>query len=150
MHDHWKPYFTVPDVRHARCNGHHLGESEVLMEIEGDVWERPMQQLLRMAGQVAGIAGAKGFALPPGLVAWFEQGCDRLVAEALECYEGLELFRPARAARNTYPGHDLALLFRDFNTETFGSLQATAWKPGRKRIEALMQWPAVMLADLRY
>ena len=85
-------------------------------------------------------------------------GPDRAVRAALrprgggapEHHGGLELLRPARTVRNRYLGHNPALLFRDFNTEMLGTLQATAWKPGRNRIEALMEWPAVMLADLRY
>lgn len=26
VHDHWKPYYTMPGVLHALCNAHHLGE----------------------------------------------------------------------------------------------------------------------------
>ena len=146
---HWKPYFTVPGVQHALCNAHHLRELEALTEIDGEAWARHMQRSLRMADQAAGIAREESFVLPPGLVAWSEQRYDRLVAEASEYHEGLELLRPARTARIMYPEHYPALLFRDFDTETLGSLQATAWKPGRNRIETPMQWPAVMLADLR-
>ena len=88
--------------------------------------------------------------MEPGLIAWFKQRYDHVVAGAPEHHEGLELLRPVRTARNRFLGHNPALLFRDFNTEMLGSLQSTAWKPGRNRIEALMEWPAVMLADLRY
>ena len=60
--------------------------------------------------------------LPPDLVGWFEQRYDRLVAEALEYHEGLEPLRPAGKDRKgrpkRRPGHNLALRFRDFKTET--------------------------------
>ena len=34
VHDHFKPYFTLRDVKHALCNAHHLRELKALMEIE--------------------------------------------------------------------------------------------------------------------
>ena len=122
VHDHWKPYFTVPDVQHALCNAHHLRELEALAELDGEAWARPMQDLLRMASRAAGIAAEEGWTLPPDLVAWFEQRYDRFVAEALEYHEGLEPLRPAGKGRKgrpkRRPGHNLALRFRDFKTET--------------------------------
>ena len=58
----------------------------------------------------------------PGLIAWFEQRYDPLIAEALEYHEGLEPLRPAGSGRKgrkrRRPGHDLALRLRDFETET--------------------------------
>ena len=135
MHDQWNPYFTVPDVQHALCNAHRQRELEALTEIEGEAWAHPMQRSLRMAGETVWIAREESFVLPAGLVAWFEQRYDRLVAEALEYHEGLEPLRPARPGKkerkNWRPGHNLALRLRDFKMETLGSLQAIAWKPGR-------------------
>ena len=73
-----------------------------------------------MAGEAAWIASAQGFVLEPGLIAWFEERCDRLVAEALEYHEDLEPLRPAerKGRKKRRPGHNLALRFRDFKTET--------------------------------
>ena len=72
LHDHWKPYFTVPDMQYALCNAHRLRELEVLTEIDGAAWARPMQQLPRMARQVAGIVREESFVLPPALAACCE------------------------------------------------------------------------------
>jgi transposase len=47
VHDHWKPYYTMPDVRHALCNAHHLRELKALIDIEKEDWARKMQQVLR-------------------------------------------------------------------------------------------------------
>ena len=120
VHDHWKPYFTVPDVQHALCNAHHLRELEALAELDGEGWAHRLQVLLRLAGEAAWIAGAEGFALEPGMIAWFEERYDRLVAEALEYHEGLEPLRPAgrKGRKKRRPGHNLALRLRDFKTET--------------------------------
>src|SRR3974390_142125 len=49
VHDHWKPYYTMPGVLHALCNAHHLRELKALVEIEKEDWARKMQQLLRRA-----------------------------------------------------------------------------------------------------
>jgi transposase len=38
IHDHWKPYYTMPGVLHALCNAHHLRELKALVEIEKEDW----------------------------------------------------------------------------------------------------------------
>ena len=40
VHDHWKPYYTMPGVLHALCNAHHLRELKALVEIEKEDWAR--------------------------------------------------------------------------------------------------------------
>jgi transposase len=49
VHDHWMPYYGMPDVRHALCNAHHLRELKALIEIEKEDWARKMHRLLRRA-----------------------------------------------------------------------------------------------------
>jgi transposase len=49
VHDHWKPYYTMPGVLHALCNAHHLRELKALIDIEKEDWARKMQRLLRRA-----------------------------------------------------------------------------------------------------
>ena len=36
VHDHWKPYYTLTGVLHARCNAHHLRELKALIERRDD------------------------------------------------------------------------------------------------------------------
>ena len=120
VHDHWKPYFKVPDVLHALCNAHHLRELQALAELDGEAWASPLQQLLRSAGEAARIAREEGFALQPELIAWFEQQFDHWVAAALEYHEGLEPLPRAgpKGRQKRRPGHNLALRLRDYKTET--------------------------------
>jgi transposase len=49
VHDHFKPYFTLPGVEHASCNAHHLRELKALIEIENEPWAKKMFQLLLKA-----------------------------------------------------------------------------------------------------
>ena len=92
--------------------------------------------------------------LDPGLIAWFKQRCDRLVAEALEYHEGLEPLRPAgtKGRKGRRAGHNLASLVRHpiklcmkvsgaFRSEarvkdfaTVRNVPSTARKQGRNRI----------------
>jgi len=83
VHDHWKPYFKMPDVSHALCNAHHLRELKALVEIEKEEWARKMQRLLRRACHATNLARRAGVALKPGLVASIERRYDALVAEGL-------------------------------------------------------------------
>ena len=53
VHDHWKPYYTMPNVLHALCNAHHLRELKALIDIEKEDWARNMQHLLRRACNAA-------------------------------------------------------------------------------------------------
>src|SRR5450759_649142 len=96
VHDHWKPYYTMPGVLHALCNAHHLRELKALIEIEKEDWARKMQRLLRRACQVTNRARDRGVVLKPRLVERFER-----------CYEryprrGLRLPRDAAAARDRH------------------------------------------------
>lgn len=50
VQDHWKPYFTVQDMRHALCHTHHLRELQTLTEFDWGSRTHPMQRFLRMAG----------------------------------------------------------------------------------------------------
>jgi transposase len=46
VHDHFKPYYSLPSVTHALCNAHHLRELKALIEIEKEPWARQMRDVL--------------------------------------------------------------------------------------------------------
>jgi transposase len=46
VHDHFKPYYSLPGVGHALCNAHHLRELKALIEIEKEPWARQMRDVL--------------------------------------------------------------------------------------------------------
>ena len=117
VHDHWKPYYTMPGVLHALCNAHHLRELKALVEIEKEDWARKMQRLLRRACHAANFARERGVPLKPRLIRCFERCYDALLAEGLAFHEAqAPLARAAikgggkrrgRAPRRT--GHNLLL-----------------------------------------
>jgi transposase len=52
VHDHWKPYFQMTDVKHALCNAHHLRELRALEEIENEPWAFRMSKFLRLLNRL--------------------------------------------------------------------------------------------------
>jgi len=46
VHDHFKPYYSLPGVAHGLCNAHHLRELQALIEIEKEPWARQMRDVL--------------------------------------------------------------------------------------------------------
>lgn len=47
VHDHWKPYYTYQNCKHALCNAHHIRELEWVIEHQPSyTWAKSMQALL--------------------------------------------------------------------------------------------------------
>ena len=65
VHDHFKPYYALPDVRHALCNAHHLRELKALIDIDKEQWAGQMRDLLLDANAAVSGAVAEGAASPP-------------------------------------------------------------------------------------
>src|SRR5450830_1687319 len=117
VHDHWKPYYTMPGVLHALCNAHHLRELKALIDIEKEDWARKMQRLLRRAARVTNRARDRGVALKPRLVERFERCYDAILAEGFAFHEtqpplALATTTAGRKHRGRIPrrtGHNLLL-----------------------------------------
>ena len=116
VHDHWKPYYTMPGVLHALCNAHHLRELKALVEIEKEDWARKMQRVLRRACHAANLARDRGVPLKPSLIALIERCYDAIIAEGLAFHEAqAPLARPVKGGRKRRgrvprrTGHNLLL-----------------------------------------
>jgi transposase len=111
VHDHWKPYYTMPGVRHALCNAHHLRELKALIEIDQEDWARKMQVLLRRACHAANLARERGVALKARLIARIQQRYDAIVTEGIAFHQAQPPLR--RAQRHGWKphriGHNLLL-----------------------------------------
>ncbi len=109
VHDHWAPYFQVPDGLHALCNALPLYELESLVKIDGEAWAGRIQRFLRAAKRVAERARKRGGVVPQ-MLKRMESRYDELVQEALDYPSGLPPLPTGRRGRQKRrPGHNLAL-----------------------------------------
>lgn len=56
-HDHWKPYYTYDQCRHALCNAHHLRELERAQVQDGKRWAEKLKNLLLAVNEKVNEAG---------------------------------------------------------------------------------------------
>jgi transposase len=87
VHDHWKPYYTMPGVIHALCNAHHLRELKALIEIENEAWAAHMQALLRRARRAVDLAKDRQQALNPRLINLIIRRYDVILAAGIAWHE---------------------------------------------------------------
>lgn len=103
VHDHWKPYFTLPNVQHALCNAHHLRELKALEDIEKEAWALRMGKLLRL------LARAKDLPLDRVLRLY-----DNIVSAGLHFHSK----QPKLGGRKRRIGHNLLLRLQRFKDAT--------------------------------
>lgn len=94
VHDHWKPYFIIPNVQHALCNAHHLRELKALEEIEKEPWAFKMSRLLRILSRIKTPVLEKVF-----------MRYNQIIANGLSFHENQE----ALGKRKKRTGHNLIL-----------------------------------------
>ncbi len=83
-HDHWKPYFTYEDCRHALCNEHHLREAQYLEKHYEQAWAAEISALLLEIKQAVDEIRPTANALPAERAAEFEHRYDAIVRRGYE------------------------------------------------------------------
>ena len=133
VHDHWKPYYGIPDVLHALCNAHHLREFKALTEIEKEDWAQKMGRLLQYACHAVNLAHerhekdkTKPLELAPSLIGLINRRYDAIVAEGMAYHEALPALDPPvpsggkkkRGRKKHRVGHNLAMRLTNFKGDT--------------------------------
>jgi len=104
-HDYFRPYFQLPEVKHALCNAHILRELKALIEHGQEPWAKRMSRLLAFVGQIAKdevkIRRYKWRLTPL---------YDKVVEEGLRYHESLEpLVQKRKGKPKRRDGHNLLL-----------------------------------------
>lgn len=121
VHDHFKPYYALPDLEHALCNAHHLRELKALIEIEHEAWARIMSEFLLSTNALVEQA-VDGGAASLSASTWDQitQTYDAIVASGWEFHQQqTPLVRQpgARGKPPRRPGHNLLIRLRDFKPD---------------------------------
>ena len=121
VHDHFKPYYTLPNVEHALCNAHHLRELKALIEIEKEPWAKKMFRLPRYACKAVRRAVAQGASVLAGRAGRrIFKLYDAIVARGLAFHEQqppLARRTGARGRQARRPGHNLLIRFSNFKND---------------------------------
>jgi transposase len=125
IHDHFKPYYTLPNVEHALCNAHHLRELKALVDIEKEPWAKKMAKLLRIACHAVNRAVQKGATLlAERALRRLHALYDAIIAEGLLFHEQQPALQRKNGAngkaRGKSPlriGHNLLIRLRDFKND---------------------------------
>ncbi len=125
VHDHWKPYFQIPDVHHVLCNAHHLRELNARID-NGERWAYQMKRWMVAALNMKYEYGEAG--IPEDKQNRLLKIYDEIVARGLKYHDLLtELPRKnnRRGKRAKRKGHNLLLRLKNFRDATTRFI--TAW-----------------------
>jgi transposase len=118
IHDHWKPYYQLPEVSHALCNQHHLRELQALIEYEKESWAKKMRRFLRFALRYRHVYGDAP--IEEDKLVKLTELYDRIIQQGIIYHESLPCFSikkgRGRAARRT--GHNLVLRLKEYREDT--------------------------------
>jgi transposase len=109
VHDHWKPYYQLPGVRHGLCNQHHLRELKALVQYDKESWARKMQRFLRTGLHYRHIHGEK--MIPDEVLTRLTSLYDRILQEGISWHENQPVFskRKGRGRQARRTGHNLLI-----------------------------------------
>jgi transposase len=121
VHDHFKSYYLLADVKHALCNAHHLRELKALIEIEKEAWAKKMFRLLLKAHKAVQRAVENGASVVVDRmlrrILWLY---DAIVSSGLAFHQSLPPLARRTGARGRLPrriGHNLLIRLRDFRSD---------------------------------
>jgi len=118
VHDHWRPYYQMPNVTHALCNQHHLRELKALIEHDKEAWAGQMSKLLRLMLRCRHRYGDKP--IPKFQTSRLGRIYDTIVDQALAWHESrppLVLQKIIRGRPKQRPGHNLLLRLSNHREE---------------------------------
>ena len=121
VHDHFKPYYALPDVRHALCNAHHLRELKALIDIDKEQWAGQMRDLLVDANKSVLAAVAQGAReLPTPVLRTLIKRYNAIVRRGLAFHRdqpplARQIGARGRAPRR--PGHNLLIRLHKFKRD---------------------------------
>ena len=120
VHDHFKPYYTLPNVIHALCGAHLLRELAGLIEIEKEPWAKLMSRLLvvvcRLSDRGNGVSAAR--------IALLRRLYDRIVDQGITFHEAQPALKTVatRGRKKRRPGHNLLIRLRDYKDDVLRCL----------------------------
>ena len=114
VHDHWKPYFQIPNVEHSLCNAHHLRELNARIDND-ELWAYQMKSWMVFALNMKYEYGKHG--IPEAKQNHLLKIYDEIVERGLKYHGSLtELPRKnkRRGKRAKRKGHNLLLRLKNF------------------------------------
>ena len=120
VHDHFKSYYTLPQVAHALCNAHHLRELKALIDIEKEPWAWQMRDLLLEANQaVREAVGLGQSALPIPVLRGLIKRYNAIVRRGLAFHRRQEPLPKtgARGGGPRRPGDNLVRRLHEFKSD---------------------------------
>ncbi len=121
VHDGFKSYSGLTDVRHALCNAHHLRELKALVEIDREPWAAPMRDLMLEANRAVENAREAGAtSLPPPALEGFFTRYWEILRQGLAFHRNLPRLQrhPSNRGRTKHrPGHNLLIRLHEFKDD---------------------------------
>jgi transposase len=115
VHDHWKPYYQMPNVNHALCNAHHLRELQALIDYEKETWARNMKRFLLFLL----LYNFSPTDITIKKLARIRNIYDGILDDGLEHHIQRRKNLPfsGRLTRKKYPGHNLILRLKHYRED---------------------------------
>ena len=121
VHDHFKPYYALPGVRHALCNAHHLRELKALIDIDKEQWAGQMRDLLVDANEsVRAPVAERATALPTLALRTLIKRYNAIIRRGLALHRNLPPLARQIGARGRAPhrpGHNLLIRLHKFKRD---------------------------------